>query len=867
MKQDQTIKRRSSAMRRFVVGASMALMAFTSVGALAQQAPKRNASQDAFGMAADLIPMDDNGKRVLGILGVLHGRAVADGVPMLEAELTTAEAANAATQAFEAEFAGADEDETAPAAPRTVQALERQSAAIDAAKIAQVAPSTAQAIETSVNYMDEGEKAWSAPSTTQAIKAKPTPIDAGKIAQAAPSTAQAIETRQRNDMDEAEKTWSAPSTTQAVKAKPITIDAGKFAQAGPSTAQAIETRRNDMDEAEKAWSAPSPTQAVKAKPIAIDASKIAPAAPSTAQAIEARRNDMDEAEKTWSAPSTTQAAKAKPTAIDASKIAQAAPSTAQAIETWRNDKDEGEKAWSAPSTTQAIKAKPTTIDAGKIAQAAPSTAQAIETRLTSVASGKDARTAPSTVQTADAQQRTSVSARESAWAAPGVDAEAPSPGDTTVAAAREGPEGGSTPSDGSESSRFVEELVQKALATSPAIREARANWQASAEDINQTKGQRWPQVQVGVASPTANFGSGSANSPTSAGANISVTTPVFDWGRLSSTIASQTEKSKAVREGLEQVRQGVAYETTAALIELRRYRKELELSQAYVKRMDQLVTMLSQITESDRGRASELTQARARRLQAIASRDQIAAKMRETQVTLAKLVGEEVQLPANMKWGTGVTDLQMALSSATEHPAVRQARAEAKSAGLYADAVKASRLPQVNWVVSKTTQTDGYGNRQPWSTNLALQWNVFQGGSSVAAQRAAYERANAGEEKANAASRDLEYRLRTAAEQRDAAASRASEYTSLIKETDRVRGIFFEQWYHLGKRTLLDVLIAENDHYNNQIAQVNNRFDAQAADLRIRADSAMLLPSLPAEPAPGKAFDLRAMASGILGPK
>ena len=59
-----------------------------------------------------------------------------------------------------------------------------------------------------------------------------------------------------------------------------------------------------------------------------------------------------------------------------------------------------------------------------------------------------------------------------------------------------------------------------------------------------------------------------------------------------------------------------------------------------------------------------------------------------------------------------------------------------------------------------------------------------------------------------------------------------------------MRKIFYEQWYHLGRRTLLDVLIAENDHYNNQIAQVNSRYDGEAADLRIRADAAILLPWL-----------------------
>jgi adhesin transport system outer membrane protein len=147
-------------------------------------------------------------------------------------------------------------------------------------------------------------------------------------------------------------------------------------------------------------------------------------------------------------------------------------------------------------------------------------------------------------------------------------------------------------------------------------------------------------------------------------------------------------------------------------------------------------------------------------------------------------------------------------------------------------------------VVSKSSQQDTYGNIQPWSTGLSVQWNAFQGGSAAAAERAAFGRAQAGEEKALAATRDLEYRLRTAAQQRDAALSRAEEYTPLIKDSDRVRKIFYEQWYHLGRRTLLDVLIAENDLYNNQIAQVNSRYDGEAADLRIRADAAILLPWL-----------------------
>jgi adhesin transport system outer membrane protein len=389
---------------------------------------------------------------------------------------------------------------------------------------------------------------------------------------------------------------------------------------------------------------------------------------------------------------------------------------------------------------------------------------------------------------------------------------------------------------------FLERTVAKALAISPDVREATSRWQASQFDIDEARGQRWPQVQVGAATPSATFGPGTNDSARYAIGNVQVTTPVYDWGRISRTVESRTETANAAQEQMLQVRQQVAYDTVNGLVELRRNQQALAISDAYVARMTELVDMLAEIVKVDRGRDSELVQARGRRLQALASRDLVVARLREVQISLAKLVGEEVRLPAQLSWNAPVLDVQEALAAAPDHPSLRQARAEAKAADLYAQSVHASRLPQLNWVVSKTTQQDAYGNVQPWATGLSVQWTAFQGGSGQAAERAAFGRAQASQDKAMAATRDLEYRLRTSAQQRDAALGRAQEYTPLIQDSDRVRKIFFEQWYHLGRRTLLDVLIAEAELYNNQIAQVNSRYDAEAADLRMRADAAVLLP-------------------------
>lgn len=53
--------------------------------------------------------------------------------------------------------------------------------------------------------------------------------------------------------------------------------------------------------------------------------------------------------------------------------------------------------------------------------------------------------------------------------------------------------------------------------------------------------------------------------------------------------------------------------------------------------------------------------------------------------------------------------------------------------------------------------------------------------------------------------------------------------------------MFYDQWYHLGKRTLLDVLIAENEYYSAQIAACDTYYNAKASDLRIRAETSGLM--------------------------
>ncbi len=385
--------------------------------------------------------------------------------------------------------------------------------------------------------------------------------------------------------------------------------------------------------------------------------------------------------------------------------------------------------------------------------------------------------------------------------------------------------------------------AQAAVDVSPQVRRFYSEYQAAQADVDQAKGARWPQLQLNGQTRTAQFGSnaGSAYDPGNA-LNVNLTTTLFDWGRTAKTIASRQDLASAGQERYVAQMEDSAYQVTATLVELGKQRNIATLSQRFVDRMTRLVKMLEEIVAVDRGRGSELTQAKARLLQAEASRDAALAKCRTVELNLRKLVGERpVPMPLDARWPLHPGNLDRLMSALDENPRLLQARAEASAAELNRDAVRAASRPQLNWVVSTNTGQDAVGRRMPWQTMLTLTWNAFTGGAATAATDAATFRASASWSQAEQLRLDLEYQVRSAEEDAHAFGERADQYHDLSVESARVRSAFFDQWYHLGRRSLLDVLIAESDDYNNRVNEVAYRFDGYAATLRGYASAGMLV--------------------------
>jgi adhesin transport system outer membrane protein len=368
---------------------------------------------------------------------------------------------------------------------------------------------------------------------------------------------------------------------------------------------------------------------------------------------------------------------------------------------------------------------------------------------------------------------------------------------------------------------------------SPALKSYIAQGDAAEASVDEAKGQRWPQVDVTASSATKEFGSGvknyeyQGNTPS---LGVSVATNLIDFGQTSRTIESREERVTSAQQAVQAQREDLAMQVSNALIEWNKQQHVIAISKQYLARMAELVKMLSGIVQSDTGRRSELTQAKGRLLQAQSYLENAESRSRDVEITLNRLMGNNrITLPASNNWALSFGDLNRQLVSLDRHPLILRASAEERAAFKEAEAIKASGLPKLNWTVSKNTREDQLGREQAWQTGLNVSWGLFRGGSTNAQEIAAIKRAEASRQQVQEQRRELENRVRTANQNAHSTAERAVLYKNLIVESDRIRKDFFDQWYHLGRRSLLDVLSAESDLYNNQVSEVSNRFDSYAA--------------------------------------
>lgn len=386
----------------------------------------------------------------------------------------------------------------------------------------------------------------------------------------------------------------------------------------------------------------------------------------------------------------------------------------------------------------------------------------------------------------------------------------------------------------------LQQLVQQALSRSQGVGAARLLADAALRDIDEARAAQALQVNATAGlGPSASHSDGVASSSwLQARAGLSMGRLIADGGRTEQLIDWRAGLADAARLGWVGSQEQVALSAVALALERSRWLQQADVYAQYVSQMTCLVGSLEQVVAADRGRLSELVQARKSMQQAELSQAQAAAQGRQVEVKLRRLAGEVLPgaqaLGGLLRQVPALPSLQAEVLQSAE---IAQLDAQARASRHLAQAVQAGLKPQLSWTLSANASAAGGGSANRGGTlsaGLAINIPLLSPGVEAAAD-AARQRAQALLLSRDDAVEQRQARLAELHEQGLAALDRARRVADVLRDSDRVRDFTLQQWQQLGRRSLFDVMAAESEHYNLRIAEVNALHDGQQAVVLMQA--------------------------------
>jgi adhesin transport system outer membrane protein len=377
----------------------------------------------------------------------------------------------------------------------------------------------------------------------------------------------------------------------------------------------------------------------------------------------------------------------------------------------------------------------------------------------------------------------------------------------------------------SHSSRLaLKASVLQAIVFSAQLRGAQAQVSAAESELQLVQSQRLPQIQLRGQSRAKDLGGGLAPlDGAGQSLGVDVVTNLFDWGRLAYAADGQREALEVARAQASGALQELAYEVVLTRLELGRQQMLVRLGERYRRSMQGRVTLLESVVAVDVGRASELLQASARLMQADEWLDSARARGDEALLALQRLTGQAAaDIDEQVPMSIASVPLQQLLVRVEDHPQLAAVQAQARSEKARGLSIEAASR----------------------HTRLTLSWTAFDGGASKAARSAALYRSLAAQEGAEELRRQLFHEVRLADQKTLTAIEREQRYRQLGEQSAQIKQAFFEQWYHLGQRTLLDVLGADSEHFGHLSSEVSSRFDGYVAVVQGLQGAGALLPWL-----------------------
>lgn len=405
----------------------------------------------------------------------------------------------------------------------------------------------------------------------------------------------------------------------------------------------------------------------------------------------------------------------------------------------------------------------------------------------------------------------------------------------------------------------LRDAVAVGVATNPEYGAVAASRRATDEELKQGEALFLPSLDA-----SAEFGIEHSDDPGTRGrgdddedlwrkeAGLTLTQMLFDGWASHYEVQRQEARVMSSANRVRETAELIGLSIVESYLEVLRQRQLLHISRKNVTEHINILDQIQQGVEAGRSTQADLEQAKARLASARATESNTRQALRNAESDYIREVGDkpgQLDIPV-VPYDSLAKDVEdEVLGTLAYSPTLDIYTADIEVAYAEAQGTKSTYYPQVDLRVNGRTGHDlgGVQGRDTSASALVvMNWNLYRGGADAARAREFNHRHQQAKEARAEASRQLENDVRQTWASMVAAGERASQYAAQASANVEVVKAYKDQ-FNLDRRTLLDVLDAQNELFVSNSNTVNSEFLEMLAVFRLLALKGGLLPMLGVE--------------------
>jgi len=400
------------------------------------------------------------------------------------------------------------------------------------------------------------------------------------------------------------------------------------------------------------------------------------------------------------------------------------------------------------------------------------------------------------------------------------------------------------------------QAVSTGVMTNPEYGRVAASRRATDEELNQARALYLPSVDLRADggfertdSPSTRTNGNDDETMTRYNASLTLTQMLFDgWGTKYENKRQQNRvQSSAYR--VAETSELTGLDIVESFLEVMRQRELLSITRENVAEHVAIMGMIEEGVAGGRSTQADLEQVRARLAAARAQESTVRQQLRNAESSFQRQVGEMPKdlvmpsVPVDGLAGDVDQEVKMTLASS---PTINVRESDIEVAYNEYKSTGSTLYPEVDLQLGASQGHDLSGidgKDQSASALVVMNWNLYRGGGDVARVREFKHRHQQAKEERALAARQIEDDVRQTWASMVSAGERAREFANQAAANGEVVRAYKDQ-FTLDRRTLLDVLDAQNELFVSRTNTINAEFLEIFSVYRLLALKGQLLPTL-----------------------